>query len=415
MLRQTTYSFVLTHLTLIGFLGSAAANADTLSQITSPAAQKTTDSIYWSSIGGDQTLLNAGGSVSTAKGATAQVTLAGPNAILSRVCSTSPCSWTGVGFPAGDTLLWTSDAGNGSTGPVRVTFKSGMAGGGAYIQANGPGTFIAKIEAFNGGTSLGYFFATSNSQGNPVYMGVLNQSGPNVTSIVFSLTSVSAGMTTDFGLDSVNISSASAAPAVSLTPTSLNFGNQLIWTTSAPQQVTLKNVGNAALAISSIVANGDFKQTNNCPSSVAVSASCVITATFFPSATGVRTGLIVVSSNAKGSPQTVNLTGTGTAPAVSLSRTSVTFPSQRLNTQSSVQAVTLTNTGTGPLIISSIFASGDFKQTNNCVSPVVAHASCTISITFTPTAIGNRTGTVTITDKAAGSPHNIRLSGVGTH
>jgi hypothetical protein len=73
----------------------------------------------------------------------------------------------------------------------------------------------------------------------------------------------------------------------------------------------------------------------------------------------------------------------------------------------------LTNSGTGALAITSITASGDFTATNNCSSSVATGANCTISVTFTPTASGTRTGAVTITDNAAGSPQAIALTGTG--
>jgi len=75
--------------------------------------------------------------------------------------------------------------------------------------------------------------------------------------------------------------------------------------------------------------------------------------------------------------------------------------------------VTLSSTGNAALNISSIAVSGDFAQTNSCGTSVAASANCQINVTFTPTAIGTRTGSVTITDKAAGSPHNVSLSGTG--
>jgi hypothetical protein len=102
-------------------------------------------------------------------------------------------------------------------------------------------------------------------------------------------------------------------PAVSLSPTSLTFGAQAVKTTSAPQSVTLSNTGNAALSITSIVASGDFAQSNTCGSSVAASASCSISVTFTPSTTGQRTGTITISDNASNSPQSVGLSGTGQA------------------------------------------------------------------------------------------------------
>src|SRR5205823_896534 len=84
------------------------------------------------------------------------------------------------------------------------------------------------------------------------------------------------------------ITSASAdPPAVSLSPTSLNFGNQNVGTTSAPQTVTLSNIGTATLSITSIgIENGDyssdFAETNNCGTSLAAGASCAINVTFTP-------------------------------------------------------------------------------------------------------------------------------------
>jgi hypothetical protein len=84
-----------------------------------------------------------------------------------------------------------------------------------------------------------------------------------------------------------------------------------------------------------------------------------------------------------------------------------------LGTTSRSQSVTLSNTGNATLNINSIAASGDFSQTSTCGSSVAAGSSCKISVKFTPTAIGTRTGTITITDNAAGSPHIISLTGTG--
>ncbi|PYU91478.1 MAG: hypothetical protein DMG25_14595, partial [Acidobacteria bacterium] len=163
--------------------------------------------------------------------------------------------------------------------------------------------------------------------------------------------------------------------------------------------------------------SGDFAQTNNCNSSLAAGAQCTINVTFRPAATGTRTGTLTVTDNASGSPQTASLTGTGVAPAATLSPTSLTFASQDVGATSAPQAVTLSNPGSGPLSISSIAItganSGDFAQTNNCGSSVAAGAKCTINVTFRPTATGTRTGTLTVTDNASGSPQTVSLTGIG--
>jgi hypothetical protein len=100
-----------------------------------------------------------------------------------------------------------------------------------------------------------------------------------------------------------------ALPVLSLT--SLTFGVQVVGTTSASQPVTLTNTGNSSLTINSISAPSNYSQTNNCGSSLAAGASCSITVTFTPQATGSRTASLSVADGAGGSPQTVAVSGTG--------------------------------------------------------------------------------------------------------
>ena len=206
-----------------------------------------------------------------------------------------------------------------------------------------------------------------------------------------------------------------SAPAASLSPTSLTFASQNVGSTSGAQAITLSNGGTAALAITSVAASGDYAQTNTCGSSVAAGANCTISVTFTPTAAGTRTGTISVTDNAAGSPQTASLTGTGTAvgPSAALSPTSLTFAAQTIATTSPAQAITLSNSGTAALTITSIAASGDFAQTNNCGTSVAAGGSCSISVTFTPTAVGTRTGAITVTDNAPTSPQSASLTGTG--
>src|SRR5581483_9292178 len=100
-------------------------------------------------------------------------------------------------------------------------------------------------------------------------------------------------------------------PLLTPTPANLAFSSQVIATTSASKAVTLKNNGTAALAISSISASGNFSQTNTCPASLAAGASCTVTATFTPTASGAITGAVTLFDSSPDSPQVVPLTGTG--------------------------------------------------------------------------------------------------------
>lgn len=106
--------------------------------------------------------------------------------------------------------------------------------------------------------------------------------------------------------------------------------------------------------------------------------------------------------------------GAGLCKNVTLSPASLNFGRQLVHTPSEPQIVTLTNPGVTALDISSIAASIDFLQKNNCGSSLKAGASCTLSVTFRPTSVCAKTGTLTITDSADDSPQTVALSGVGT-
>ncbi len=207
--------------------------------------------------------------------------------------------------------------------------------------------------------------------------------------------------------------SPTAAAAVSLNKTSLTFGDQSLTTTSSPQIVLLRNMGSAALAISNIAVTGDFAQTNTCFSSVPAASTCEISVTFSPTARGSATGTVTLTDNAAGSPQTIQLSGNGIVTGVNLSAQSLTFSDQNIGTTSPPQTVMLTNTGQDPLTINGILVTGDFSQSNNCGSSVAASATCTITVTFTPTQALLRSGTLDIADNAPGSPQSVQLSGTG--
>ena len=86
-----------------------------------------------------------------------------------------------------------------------------------------------------------------------------------------------------------------------------------------------------------------------------------------------------------------------------------------LGTTSTAKIVKLTNTGSGTLNISSIINNGDFAiSAKTCGTTVAAGTSCTVSVTFTPTVIGIRNGTLTFNDDASTNPQKVALTGTGT-
>lgn len=75
--------------------------------------------------------------------------------------------------------------------------------------------------------------------------------------------------------------------------------------------------------------------------------------------------------------------------------------------------MTLSNTGTAALAISSFTVTGDFALTNNCGTSLASGNSCSVNVTFTPTARGTRSGTVTLNSNAPGTAPSIALTGTG--
>ena len=202
------------------------------------------------------------------------------------------------------------------------------------------------------------------------------------------------------------------ASGVTASPGALSFGSVVTGTTSAAQTVTVSNPTGSAASVSSISASGDFSQTSTCGSSIAANGSCTVSVTFAPTATGSRTGSLTV--NAGGVTNTVSLTGTGTAPGpvLNASPASLSFAGTDVGSSSAAKAVTVTNSGTSSAAVSGVAVTGDFSQTNNC-SSVATGSSCTVNVTFKPTASGNRTGTLTVTSNANNSPATVSLTGSG--
>jgi len=105
------------------------------------------------------------------------------------------------------------------------------------------------------------------------------------------------------------------------------------------------------------------------------------------------------------------------ATTAQLSPASVSFGSVTIGTTSSPRTVILTNVGTSSLSITGIVITGayprDFSQTHTCGTRLTAGASCSINVTFEPTASGTRTAGISISDNGVGSPHGVPLNGAG--
>jgi hypothetical protein len=296
------------------------------------------------------------------------------------------------------------------------------------ITNNGPGGLTISGIGIGGANSVDYA-QTNNCPVSPATLAASSSCTVNVTFTPTVAGASSASLNiTDNGASSPQSASLSGTgvapiPVVSLTPGSLSYGSQNVGTASSAMQMTITNNGPGTLNISSIVITGlnpgDFSQTNNCPASLAVSASCVVNVTFAPAASGSRSASVSITDNGASSPQSAGLSGNGVSstPVVSLAPSSLSFGNQTVSTTSSAIPVTVTNNGPGALNISTITITGanagDFAQTNNCPASMAATSFCTVNVTFTPSTSGSRTASLSITDNGASSPQTAPLTGTG--
>jgi len=206
-----------------------------------------------------------------------------------------------------------------------------------------------------------------------------------------------------------------AQSIATLSSTKLTFPQTVLKTSTAAMPVTLTNTGTQTLNITSITAGSDFTQTNTCGTTVNAGSSCVIGVTFTPTAPNTRTGTVTITDNAANSPQTVSLTGVGTA--ILLSPSSLNFGTVSVGNSSPPQTVTVTNVGSTYVSLSQITFTGEYpsnySQTDNCLPNIAAGTSCSINVIFTPTATGSRPAYLSLTDNGGGSSQLVSASGTG--
>jgi hypothetical protein len=203
---------------------------------------------------------------------------------------------------------------------------------------------------------------------------------------------------------------------VAISPSVLSFGNVQTGSTSAAQTLTLQNKLSAAFNITSITLPANFARATNpgtCSASLAAGASCTINVVFAPGSSGAKSGTLSIVSSA--ATLSVSLSGSGVAPAANRTPGALSFGNIAVGTSSASQVVTLSNSGAGTLSVGALSFSGangaDFTQTNNCAASLAVGASCTINVSFTPAAAGNRTATLNINDGAG--TQTVSLSGRG--
>ena len=196
--------------------------------------------------------------------------------------------------------------------------------------------------------------------------------------------------------------------SVTLLPTSLSFGSQVIGTVSAPRVITLSNDRSQTLKLKGISFTAklaaDYHQVYSCPAKkLKKFESCTISITFTPTGTGDQPGEYEVFDNAAGSPQTVLLDGTGLAAGATGTPT-ITPTATSTNTASATPTVTQTSTATASATAThtvtaspTATATGTGSPTRTATATSTNTASATPTVTQTSTATASATATPTVT------------------
>ena len=221
------------------------------------------------------------------------------------------------------------------------------------------------------------------------------------------------------------IGSTTTSGTFTVSPSTLSFANIYAGSEGKSLSVTLNNgttnsVGLTGISITGPQANEFAMSGQSCGLSLPPSTTCTVTVLFKTGNTGARSATLTFSNSAGNSPQIVALTGSGIASSGSIvaNPSSVSWGPVAVGNVSGSKSITLTNNGSVTIPISAITLtstdSDDFHIiSQTCGTGLAAGASCNVSLSFKPKAVGTRVALLTVVGGAANSPFQIAISGPG--
>ncbi len=216
-------------------------------------------------------------------------------------------------------------------------------------------------------------------------------------------------------LDFISLLGTATPSPLTIAPIALDFGTvQLGATSTLPLQIT--NTSTTPATFNSISTTGDYTATGTCPTPgdpLAPATTCTEQITFTPTQTGPRTGTVSIATSLSTLPINAPLTGIGIQSHLQITPSALEFGSIAIGASANLN-LTLANIGSAPVTNLSLNLTGDYALTVPCTATTLApNATCTATITFTPTALGQRAGTLTITSSDPNSPTLVPLTGTG--
>ncbi len=214
-------------------------------------------------------------------------------------------------------------------------------------------------------------------------------------------------------LDFISLIGYATPSALTLSPLSLDFGTVQLGTFAAlPLQIT--NTSPTAATFNGITTSGDYTATGTCPTAnntLAANTSCTEQITFTPTQTGPRTGTLAIATSLSTLPINAPLTGNGTQSQLTITPTTLNFGSIALGASANLM-LTLANTGTAAITNLTLALTGDYAITTPCSTNILTpNSTCQITLTFSPTALGARSGALTVISSTTTA--TVPLTGTG--
>lgn len=213
---------------------------------------------------------------------------------------------------------------------------------------------------------------------------------------------------------------AAVAPAISVSATSVDFGNVPVGESAPNRSFTISNTGDAPLSVSSIAVDGnEFSASGSGCAQIAPGGSCSVSVGFRPQSSGIKTATLTISHNAGGGNRTVSLSGTGaqTQTTVEISVSSIQFGRAFVGQLLFVDTIRVFNTGSLPLVINALdgFAPSFVLVANTCALGVEipVGGECRIDIGFVPQTAALSAATFSISHNGQGGESTVSLSGTG--
>jgi hypothetical protein len=279
---------------------------------------------------------------------------------------------------------------------------------------NSSGSALTFSTFFTGSVGTSGTGVALDSSGNPYITGTTLDPDLPTTAGAFQATippppnPVQHAFVTKFSLSTPSAGACLSASA-------LNFGTVEPGKSSFPYPVTLTNCGTVVLKITSMaVSNPVFVMSGNNCKNLTASASCTFNLRYSPTVAGIDTATLQINDNAPITPQKIQLSGYSALSYLQIYTSVLNAPDEIVRATTALFLAQVSNAdGVLPIHITSVTATGDFAGVNQCPNVLYPGQISNLGATFTPSATGTRSGTLSIFDDAVGSPQTPPLTGNG--